>query len=80
VVGGVTDGQFRNNKANWEDVSTCVANPYAAQFANWKIRPTRYSAAIEYMEGSSKSLTQRLELHGHRERPPRHDLAGRVEW
>lgn len=51
------DGQFQNNKDNWETVDTYVANPSAAQFANWKIRPTLYSAAIEYMEGSSKSLT-----------------------
>lgn len=52
------DGDFSNNRINWRNI-----NQYVAASANgpsyydrWRIRPTLYTALIEYMEGGSKSL------------------------
>jgi hypothetical protein len=52
------DGDFSNNRINWLNI-----NQYVAASANgpsyydrWRIRPTLYTALIEYMEGGSKSL------------------------
>jgi len=50
------DGNFATNKANWESVGSYAANPSA--YPAWKVRPTLYSAVLEYMEpNGSKSLT-----------------------
>lgn len=46
------DGNFANNRVNWRNVNQYVAGSYT----NWRIRPTLYSALIEYMEGNIKSL------------------------
>lgn len=52
------DGDFSNNRLNWLNVPNYVnasaTGPSA--YSNWRIRPTLYSALIEYMENGSKSL------------------------
>jgi hypothetical protein len=52
------DGDFSNNRLNWRNINQYVS---AAQYAtgaysHWRIRPTLYTALIEYMNGGSKSL------------------------
>ena len=52
------DGDFSNNRLNWLNVPQYVnasANGPSA-YDRWRIRPTLYTALIEYMEGGSKSL------------------------
>lgn len=52
------DGNFSNNRYNWMQTPQYIqagGNPNSA-YANWRIRPTLYTALIEYMEGGSKSL------------------------
>lgn len=52
------DGNFSNNRINWlnihQYVNASAAGPSA--YDRWRIRPTMYTALIEYMEGGSKSL------------------------
>jgi hypothetical protein len=52
------DGDFSNNRLNWINISRYVdasaAGPSA--YDRWRIRPTLYTALIEFMEGGSKSL------------------------
>lgn len=67
------DGIFKNNKANWEQVDSLVANPTAAAYASWRLRPTMYTAAIEYMEGTSKSLTMLYHVYHAKEEGSIHD-------
>lgn len=52
------DGDFSNNRVNWRNVNQYVAAAQSATGAynHWRIRPTLYTALIEYMEGGSKSL------------------------
>ncbi len=52
------DGNFSNNRVNWRTINQYVAaSAYGpSAFDRWRIRPTLYSALIEHMEGSSKSL------------------------
>jgi hypothetical protein len=52
------DGDFSNNRVNWLNVPSYVnASAYGSgAYSNWRIRPTLYTALIEYMEGGSKSL------------------------
>lgn len=47
------DGNFSNNRVNWRNV-----NQYAMAGANshWRIRPTLYTALIEYTTGGVKNL------------------------
>lgn len=47
------DGDFSNNRVHWRDV-----NQYAMAGANpgWRIRPTLYTALIEYEAGGVKNL------------------------
>jgi len=47
------DGDFSNNRVNWRNV-----NQYAMAGANahWRIRPTLYTALIEYDTGGVKNL------------------------
>ncbi len=52
------DGDFSNNRVNWlnihQYVNASAAGP--SYYDRWRIRPTLYTALIEYMEGGSKSL------------------------
>ena len=52
------DGDFSTNRANWlnihQYVNASAVGPSA--YANWRIRPTLYTALIEYMNGGSKSI------------------------
>ncbi|HYP29801.1 MAG TPA: hypothetical protein VE262_24040 [Blastocatellia bacterium] len=52
------DGDFSNNRVNWLNIPNYVnasaVGPSA--YDRWRIRPTLYTALIEYMEGGSKSL------------------------
>lgn len=52
------DNDFSNNRVNWQSVPNYVnasANGPSA-YDRWRIRPTLYTAIIEYMENGSKSL------------------------
>ena len=54
------DGDFSTNRQNWLNVPQYV-NASAvgpSTYDRWRIRPTIYTALIEYMNGSSKSLWQ----------------------
>ncbi len=52
------DGDFSNNRLNWRTINQYVAASAVGPSAydRWRIRPTLYSALIEYMNGGSKSL------------------------
>ncbi len=52
------DGDFSNNRVNWLNVPQYVnaAQGGTGAYNHWRIRPTLYTALIEYMEGGSKSL------------------------
>jgi hypothetical protein len=46
-------GTFNNNKLNWKNIK-CVVYKQGCNF--WTIRPTLYTAAIEFMDQGSKEL------------------------
>jgi hypothetical protein len=46
------DGNFSNNRVNWLNIGQYLTGYYT----NWRIRPTMYTALIEYMDGGNKSL------------------------
>lgn len=46
------DGNFSNNRLNWLNIGQYLTGSYS----NWRIRPTLYTALIEYMDGGNKSL------------------------
>ena len=52
------DGNFSTNRQNWlnipQYVNASAAGPSA--YAGWRVRPTLYTALIEYMNGGSKCL------------------------
>jgi hypothetical protein len=52
------DGNFSTNRVNWLNIPNYVnasaTGPSA--YDRWRIRPTLYTALIEYMEGGSKSV------------------------
>ena len=52
------DGNFSNNRVNWLNINQYVAASASGSptYSHWRIRPTLYSALMEYMEGGSKSL------------------------
>lgn len=53
------DGNFANNRYTWANLlSQYVAGSSSGSTAyqHWRIRPTLYSSAIEYMDGGSKVL------------------------
>src|ERR1044072_1759840 len=52
------DGDFSNNLLNWLNVPQYVNSSATgpSSYDRWRIRPTLYTALIEYMEGGSKSL------------------------
>ncbi|HYU35698.1 MAG TPA: hypothetical protein VEW48_26375 [Thermoanaerobaculia bacterium] len=54
------DGNFSTNRVNWRNIDEYVAASAAhsttSSYSRWRIRPTLYTALVEYMEGTSKSL------------------------
>jgi hypothetical protein len=52
------DGNFATNRVNWlnipQYINASTTGPSA--YDRWRIRPTLYTALIEYMEGGSKSV------------------------
>ncbi|WP_196778973.1 SprB repeat-containing protein [Lysobacter silvisoli] len=53
------DGNFANNRYTWPNLLSQYI--YASQtrsgaYSNWRIRPTLYSSAVEFMDGNSKAL------------------------
>lgn len=53
------DGNFSNNRVNWGNIGNYIsaaANGPHAYYDRWRIRPTLYTALIEYMDNGSKSL------------------------
>jgi hypothetical protein len=54
------DNNFSTNRVNWlkveHYVAASAAHDAASPYSTWRIRPTLYTALLEYMEGSSKSL------------------------
>ena len=53
------DGDFSNNRVNWLNINQYVAASATgpSYYDHWRIRPTLYTALLEYMEGpSTKSL------------------------
>jgi hypothetical protein len=52
------DGDFSTNRVNWLNINQYVALSASgpSYYDRWRIRPTLYTALIEYMEGSGKSL------------------------
>jgi hypothetical protein len=52
------DGDFSNNRLNWRNINQYVAAAAygPSYYDRWRIRPTLYSALIEYMDGGTKSL------------------------
>jgi hypothetical protein len=47
------DGDYSNNRVNWRDVSSYAM---AGAHSEWRIRPTLYTALIEYSAGGTKNL------------------------
>lgn len=53
------DGNFANNRYSWPNLLPQYIAASAAgsgAYQNWRIRPTLYAAAIEFMDGNSKGL------------------------
>jgi hypothetical protein len=53
------DGNFANNRYSWatllpQYIAASMSN--AASYQHWRIRPTLYTSALEYMDGGSKAL------------------------
>lgn len=48
------DGVFATNRASWKTVPQYVAG--AAGYDRWRVRPTLYTALIEYTEAGAKNL------------------------
>ncbi|MEU4745267.1 hypothetical protein AB0G02_33055, partial [Actinosynnema sp. NPDC023658] len=46
------DGNFADNRTNWRNVNQYVAGAYSG----WRIRPTLYTALIEYTENGAKNI------------------------
>jgi hypothetical protein len=69
------DGNFATNRKNWHDkVGGYVANPSAAQFTGWKIRPTLYTALVEFQTGADKSVVLMYHVyHAQEENASIHD-------
>src|SRR5215213_2043125 len=59
------DGNFSTNRVNWLNVPQYVnasANGPSA-YDRWRIRPTLYTALVEYMDGGSKSLVMLYHIY-----------------
>lgn len=54
------DNNFATNRYHWLEsenyVAASAANATTSPYASWRVRPTLYTALIEYMSGTSKSL------------------------
>ena len=53
------DGNFSNNRYSWPNLLPQYIAASAAgsgAYQNWRIRPTLYASAIEYMDGNNKGL------------------------
>jgi hypothetical protein len=53
------DGNFSNTRYSWPNLLPQYIAASAAgsgAYQNWRIRPTLYASAIEYMDGNSKGL------------------------
>lgn len=52
------DANFSNNRVNWRNVNQYVAASTTgpSSYDRWRIRPTLYTALVEYTTGGSKSL------------------------
>jgi hypothetical protein len=52
------DGNYSNNRLNWLNIGQYLAAAQSGSgaYSHWRIRPTLYTALIEYMDGGSKSL------------------------
>ncbi len=73
------DGVFSNNKANWEDIDLYVASSPPspkAQTGNrqhWQIRPTLYTAIIEFMQNGQKSVILLYHIYHAKQQRSIHD-------
>jgi hypothetical protein len=47
---------FNDNKRNWKQIGNYI-NTNNPPYSSWAIRPTLYTAAIEFMDGGMKQLT-----------------------
>ena len=63
------DGDFSNNKDNWEDIDRFLAG----QRPTWVIRPTLYTGLIEFMTGPRKDLVLLYHVYHAKQRGSIHD-------
>ena len=64
------DADFSNNKDHWEDVEDFVAG---SQHSEWRIRPTLYTALIEYTLDGVKSITMLYHVNHAKQQGSIHD-------
>ncbi|WP_293373490.1 hypothetical protein [Nevskia sp.] len=59
------DGNFSNNRTNWLQINQYVdaSRIGPSSYDRWRIRPTLYTALIEYMEGSTKNLVMLFHVY-----------------
>lgn len=53
------DGNFANNRYSWPNLLPqylAASTAGSGAYQNWRIRPTLYASAIEFMDGNSKAL------------------------
>lgn len=73
------DGVFSNNKANWEDIDRFVSSSGMSQDADsggrrhWQIRPTLYTAIIEFMQDGRKSVVLLYHIYHAKQQRSIHD-------
>ena len=63
------DGDFSNNKNNWEDLDRFIAGARSG----WDIRPTLYTGLIEFMTGERKDLVLLYHVYHAKQRGSIHD-------
>lgn len=72
------DNNFSNNRVNWVNVPNYVnasANGPSA-YDRWRIRPTLYTALVEYMENGSKSVLLLYHIYNATDK----DASGIHDW
>ena len=72
------DNNFSNNRLNWINVPQYVnasANGPSA-YDRWRIRPTLYTALVEYMEGGTKSVVLLYHVYNATDK----DASGIHDW
>lgn len=73
------DGVFSNNKANWEDIDRYVSSGRASADTEpggrrrWQIRPTLYTAIIEFMQDGRKSVILLYHIYHAKQQRSIHD-------